>query len=106
MKNFEKKYQLWTYADMAFTFTEFDTLQECIEAPKYSDWYVTKRVQLSVTDNDDIQNPRIGLLPTIEDNHKVYVPDPIPREIRSDEEENSALVAAYSRGPIGNLGQS
>lgn len=100
MKNFEKKYQLWTLGDSGYLFTEFDTLQECIEAQKYSDWYVTKRVQMTVTDVDEF----VQVLKEIP--QKQYAQTPLPEETRSDEEENSALVAAYSRGPIGNLGQS
>lgn len=57
MKNFTKKYQLWTSADGGYTFMEFDTLAECISAPKYSDWYITKWVQLAVTEANETPVP-------------------------------------------------
>ena len=44
MKRFTKPYQLWVYADYGYTPTEFDTIEEALEAEKYtSNWYITKR---------------------------------------------------------------
>lgn len=56
MKQFSKKYQLWIYDNGAYNFTEFDTLEECMSAHKLSDWYITKRVALSVKEADEIQS--------------------------------------------------
>jgi len=57
MKQFAKKYQLWALADQKnerYTVSGFDSLEECIAAPKDSnDWYITKKVSLSVTDAAD-----------------------------------------------------
>jgi hypothetical protein len=57
MNQFAKKYQLWQLADQKnerYTVSEFDSLDECVAAPKGSnDWYITKKVSLSVTDAAD-----------------------------------------------------
>lgn len=100
MKNFEKKYQLWTLGDYAYAFSEFDTLQECIEAPKYSDWYITKRVQIRVTDVDEL----VSTLKEIPPN--TYGKTIPPAETRSDEEEPSEALDAYIRGSVGELSSS
>lgn len=82
MKSFTKKYQLWIREPFQecdsckakpgspqlcsvclenrelqlFTFKEFDTVEECIVAPKGSnDWYITKKVSLSIKDSEDVQ---------------------------------------------------
>lgn len=98
MKQFTKKYQLWTFGDSAWHFEEFDTLQECIEAPKYSDWYVTKRVYISVSDSDE----SLPVAPT-------YAHPIIPAETEAvpmDEEpvpEEGATLAAYLGGGVAHL---
>jgi hypothetical protein len=57
MKQFTKKYQLWELADQKnerYAVSEFDSLEECIAAPKdTNDWYITKKVSLNVTDAAD-----------------------------------------------------
>jgi hypothetical protein len=57
MNQFAKRYQLWQLADQKnerYTVSEFDSLEECVAAPKGSnDWYITKKVSLSVTDAAD-----------------------------------------------------
>ena len=47
-------YQLWIYyGTEGFQFVEFETLEEVIAEPKYSyDWYVTKKVDLVITENE------------------------------------------------------
>lgn len=50
MKKFKKKYQLWTRGDSEYSFSEFDTIEECIQdVTSYytDDWYITKRVDIN-----------------------------------------------------------
>jgi len=48
MKKFTKKYQVWNYGE-GWSFEEYDTIQECLEALKYStDFYITKSVDFEV----------------------------------------------------------
>jgi hypothetical protein len=78
MKQFAKKYQLWELADQneRYEVSEFDSLEECIAAPKDSnDWYITKKVSLSVTDAADQPIP-------------VAIPD-IQPVVKSDEVKKS-----------------
>lgn len=63
MKQFEKKYQLWTLVDepltnkntpkTTYTFAEYDRLEDCMAAPHSSEAFITKRVLLNVTDADE-----------------------------------------------------
>lgn len=110
MKTFTKKYQLWTYADGGsyFTFTEFDTLQECIEAPKYSDWYITKKVLLAVSEaeteahgqNSIYSSRRMPVIGDIQSDTRIgsKTVDRTPEEIAADE-----LAAKYAGGAIGTI---
>jgi len=51
MKKFTKKYQLWTYADYGYNFTEYDTLEEALTAERYtSDFYITRAVEVDITE--------------------------------------------------------
>lgn len=93
MKQFEKKYQVWTYGDSAYSFTEFDTLQECVAEPKYGDWYITKRVLLNVTDADE-QLPTITSVPIYD--------SVVPQEAPVADEE-SAVLDKYLGGPNGTV---
>lgn len=97
MKQFTKKYQLWTFGDSAWVFDEFDTLQECIEAPKYSDWYVTKRVSISVSDSDE----SLPVAPTYA--HPIIPAEaavPVAEELVPEED---ATLAAYLGGGVATL---
>lgn len=100
MKNFEKKYQLWISSDGGYQFKEFDSLQECVSEPKYSDWYITKRVIMNVTDADE-QLPIITSVP-------IYDQQPLPAEVRSDDMDDAAAAAeaAYLRGATGTVTES
>lgn len=114
MKTFTKKYQLWTFVDSAYTFEEFDTLQECIEAPKQGEWYITKKVSLSVTEAETepygkipIPSPFDGKgsghdkhsdLPSRGANPRPE-PDRTPEEIAADD-----LAGRYAGGTIASLG--
>ncbi|WP_350151288.1 hypothetical protein [Nitrosomonas sp.] len=40
----KKEYILWTYSDGGYHPTEYDTLEECLLADKYGDWYVTRSI--------------------------------------------------------------
>ena len=104
MKTFTKKYQVWERdGDTAsFSFTEFETLQECIIAEKQGDWYITKGVSLVVAEE--------GELPTIKPPvpYGYFANPPTVKEVPElvDEEidpEQAALAAAYGAGPIGNI---
>lgn len=54
MNKFKKKYQVWARSDYKYLFQEFDTLEECIACEKYTeDWYITKRVDMEITDKED-----------------------------------------------------
>lgn len=51
-KEFTKPYQVWQRGEgNQFTFDEFDTLEEAIQAQKYGDWYLTKFVNLTIIDH-------------------------------------------------------
>lgn len=52
MKKFTKKYQLWSYADNGYTFTEYDSLEEIVAAEKYSEWYITKKVNIKIIEDN------------------------------------------------------
>lgn len=57
MAAFDKKYQLWVeHSDQNgyYTFTQFDTLEECFMAPKMGDWYITKTASAKITDADEL----------------------------------------------------
>ena len=96
MKNFEKKYQLWTTLDGAtYSYQEFDSLQECVQSPKSDPWFITKRVVMSVTDADE-------QLPVI-NNASTYERQALPPEIRADEAGDSAVADAYLRGGTGSI---
>ena len=52
-KEFGKKYQVWNYTEgNSYSMEEFDTLEEAIAAPKYSQWYITKAVILSLEEKE------------------------------------------------------
>lgn len=49
MKKFTKKYQIWTYADNAYTPTEYDTIEECLLHDRYTaDFYITQSVEFEI----------------------------------------------------------
>lgn len=52
MKKLEKQYQLWIRCDYGYTLNEFNSLEECLLAEKYTnDWYITKRVEIKVEED-------------------------------------------------------
>ncbi len=53
MQEFKKKYQLWQYADHGYQFTEYDTLKEVVAADKYTSWYITRRVNLDLSEAEE-----------------------------------------------------
>lgn len=88
MNHFKKKYQVWEYAEgQSYSFTEFDTLQEAIEAPKHGDWYVTKSVDIKFKEQSTNTET-----PSIED--QVY--NAIVTAFQFD--ENGYLQIAKERG--------
>jgi hypothetical protein len=97
MENFQKKYQLWLQdqATDAFVPTEYDSLNECVQANKPGRWYITKRVVMNVSDADEMLQPIV--------NTPMYDKEPLPPEVRADSEENSDITDAYLRGGIGKL---
>lgn len=96
MKEFTKRYQLWCLAEgNQFTFEEFDSLAECIKAPKYGDWYITKRVSLSVSDADEISSV------TISGPQHVQIPTTQTAELK--DEAPDPVLTAYLRGGTGPL---
>lgn len=90
MKEFTKKYQLWELSDnRAYSLKEFDTLQDCIAAPKYSSWYVTKRVAMTITDTDEITiAPHVAIQPATP---SIVSPD-------ASDTDNSPILDAYLGG--------
>lgn len=93
MKTFSKKYQLWIKADGdQYGLTEFDTLEECISAEKHSDWYITKKVSLSIKDAEEAKPLIIPVAPRV------------TADIRTDEDQQAEeLAAKYAGGPIGTI---
>lgn len=56
MHQFEKKYQVWVQESdgpVFYRMQEFDSLMECMSAPKSGIWYITKAVNLTVLDADE-----------------------------------------------------
>lgn len=102
MKNFEKKYQVWSSNKDAneYEFQEFDTLAECIAAPKNDDWYITKMVVMEFVDVE------AKIQTVYQNSDTTYAQTELPPEVRSDEEEPSAILDAYTRGTVGELSQS
>lgn len=95
MKQFSKKYQVWESGEYEqFMFKEFDTLEECIMAAKTGDWYVTKKVSLSISDAEVI-TPSI---PYVQPKADEIKPIPTPAELDAEQ-----LAAKYAAGPIGNI---
>ena len=87
MKEFAKKYQLWGLADQRnqqYAVSEFDSLEECIAAPKDSnDWYITKKVSLTVTDAADQPVPFATPIDKSDQGRKSNTPgsaEPLPRK--------------------------
>lgn len=106
MKNFEKKYQLWTTPDgVAYTAEEYDTLQECITAPKSDPWYVTKRVSIAVTDAEEI---------TITNNPMQYARNVLQMDATNasngtnlpTQEAPDPVLERYLNGPTGTVTES
>lgn len=127
MKNFIKKYQLWESRPFQeclscsvkpgspilceaclerrsvseYVFREFDTLQECIEAPKHYDWYITKKVSLAVTEAETEPTQLLvhkDLIPIVKQAAKLIEQKPderTPEQIATDD-----LAASYAHGPV------
>lgn len=94
MKTFTKKYQVWVCNDVSipsYICIPCDSLEECLQVPKGNDdWYITKKVSLSIKDVEDVQAfPKT-------------LPSHIP--VKVDEETDpvsAAAEAAYLRGTTG-----
>lgn len=54
MNTFKKQYQLWTYSDGGYHPTEFDTLGECLIERYTTDFYITKKTHINVTDAENL----------------------------------------------------
>jgi hypothetical protein len=50
-QSFTKTYQIWTKTDNGYTFAEFDTILEAVQAAT-GDYYLTKATDFSVTEVD------------------------------------------------------
>ena len=48
MKKLTKQYQVWTSDSGSWNLTEVDTLEEALTMQKYSDYYITKKVDLCI----------------------------------------------------------
>lgn len=99
MQQFTKKYQLWIRDGEtdAFVPTEFDTLNECMFAPKMNDWYITKRVSFNVSDSDE----SLPVAPTYA--HPIIPAEaavPVAEELVPEED---ATLAAYLGGGVATL---
>lgn len=54
MKELTKQYQLWTYMDGGYQLTEYDTIEKCLLADKYSyQWFITKKVDFKIEEITD-----------------------------------------------------
>lgn len=96
MNEFAKRYQVWCHVEgNQFAFEEFDTLAECIKAPKYGDWYITKRVSLAVSDADEKPQTIISGPQT------PYVPIPAQVMAEPENEVPDPVLTAYLRGGTG-----
>lgn len=93
MKQFTKKYQVWTpVGERGFLYGEFDSLDECIAADKPTgEWYITKRVSLSVKESDELSVKPVTTIKNVQNNFKV------------DEEVTPATEAYLKGGGIGKL---
>lgn len=95
MKEFTKKYQLWTTPDgVSYIAQEFDTLQECIVAAKSDPWYITKRVSINVVDAEEVPPYIVARPLNVEPAYK-----PIPLE----NEDSNPIEEAYLRGGTGTV---
>lgn len=48
MKKFKKQYQVWISDGGSWNPTEVDTLEEALTMQKYSDYYITKKVDFKI----------------------------------------------------------
>ncbi len=95
---FTKKYQVWEQQDgNQFSFNEFDTLDECIAAQKYGQWYITKKIVLSVGEMGEgvVSAVSTQIAPTFIKG--VLTSSSVP----VDEDQ---LPPGYATGPIGRIG--
>lgn len=54
MQELKKKYQYWTRSDgNTWDLTEYDTLEEIVKLVKYNDFYITKKVDMEITDKEE-----------------------------------------------------